>query len=1182
MCLLNPLFFMFILPSILIVKGDLPAPYNPIDDIAVNCGSIGNTSALDGREWTGDIGSKFSLSRKQAGGSVSTKALHTSLSGDPVPYLTARASRSPFFYMFKLHPGPKFIRLHFNPASYIGFETLTDFFTVQAGPYKLLHNFSASITARAQGVISFSKEFCVSLEENRELIITISPSDNNAYAFVNGIEIISMPLGLYYTPKGELGADVVHPHRYKFFVDNNTALETVHRLNIGGSSVSPIEDTGMFRRWSKDSDYLSEKNNKFQVYHATSMIKYTKIPTISAPLKVYQTSWSARSSYVKKSTTFTWKLPVDLGFRYLVRLHFCQHEPEKRMNNGQGTFGIMVNNQIAETNADVTNWGGGYGIAVYKDYVITMRGDKINGKSDLSIVIFSKTGLIEGKLNGLEVFKLSNPDDSLAGSNPAFILHSSSNWMPKLPTFGTLNTIATKLIFLITTLNIIVYIQRWFWEEKLGKKNITSSSPSPSSSDDSCRRFSLEEIKAATCNFDKALVIGMGGFAKVYKGVINDGAKTVAIKRMSSRSQEGALDFWMEIQMIWRLRHNHLVSLIGYCDDGNEMILVYEYMPHGTLAEHLFKLGLDDNSSFTPLSWEQRLKICIGAARGLDYLHTGTHHGVIHRDVKTSNILLDENFVGKISDFGLAKIENTSQLLAKSYVSTNIKGTVGYLDPDYFLSRKLSRKSDVYAFGVVLFEVLCGRPAVDPGIEEDQRSLAIWARQSIREGKLDQIIDPCLRGEISPHCLKLFTDLAEKCLENQPKRRPSMASIISGLEFALDQQENAGWSIREEPGYNQTLSVSNSPRSEQSASSTNKKNQKLKKLKSWRWDSLWNGSKAAKMDSFVSVSSSKTYEDSCRRFLLSEIHSATKDFDDNLIVGMGNFSIVYKAYIDYGSRAVAMKRFKKLMIDNWSKKTNFMPDFFKEIEMLSQLRNPNLVPLIGYCYHKCEIILVYEYMINHSLRDHLYETQNHDPLTWKQRLQICIDAAQGLEFLQTGGGQTILHHNVNPGNILLDEKWVAKVSDYGLTYVGPMYAVSDNLTGVLGNCLGYLDPECMFANGIKPTERSDVYSFGLVLLEVLCGRKLEDQTLQRDQVFLKSWVKINIAKGTIHKTIDPSLKGKIAPECLKEFVKIAERCLADRSVDRPSMSEVVKSLRFAAQQQEAAKPNYGVFVLDNM
>nr|GEW34680.1 concanavalin A-like lectin/glucanase, subgroup [Tanacetum cinerariifolium] len=379
------------------------------------------------------------------------------------------------------------------------------------------------------------------------------------------------------------------------------------------------------------------------------------------------------------------------------------------------------------------------------------------------------------------------------------------------------------------------------------------------------------------------------------------------------------------------------------------MILVYEYMP--TLAEHLFKLSPDDSRDFTPLTWDQRLKICIGAARGLDYLHTGTHHGVIHRDVKTSNILLDESFVGKISDFGLSKVENTSQLLAKSYVSTNIKGTVGYLDPDYFLSRKLSRKSDVYAFGVVLFEVLCGRPAVDPGLEEDQRSLAIWARQSIREGKLDQIIDPHLKGEISPHCLKVFVELAEKCLENQPKKRPSMAKIISGLEFALEQQERTDWSIPEEPAYGSTLSVSSSAGSEQSTSNGSKKSLKPRRLKSWRWDLLWNAAKTTKMESFASI-----------------------------------------------------KHLFKLSPD---------------------------------------------------------DSRDFTPLTWDQRLKICIGAARGLDYLHTGTHHGVIHRDVKTSNILLDENFVGKISDFGLSKVentSQLLAKSYVSTNIKGT-VGYLDPD---------------------------------------------------------------------------------------------------------------------------
>ncbi|KAI3500662.1 hypothetical protein L1887_36486 [Cichorium endivia] len=598
--LLNPLVIVFILRLVLNVEGSLP-PYYPVDHIAINCGSTGNSSALDGREWTDDFG----LSRKQAGNSMRSRAVHTSLSGDPVPYLTARVSHSPFFYTFKLHPGPKFIRLHFNPASYIGFEKSTDLFTVQAGPYKLLHNFSASITARALSVISFSKEFCVSIEENQEFTITITPSHREFYGFVNGIEIVSMPSGLYYTPEGSPGPEVVGPHRNKFYIDNTTALETVHRLNTGGTAISPVEDTGLFRRWSKDSDYLSEKKKVSPVYHATTMIKYTNSPSFTAPLKVYQTSWSTKSSYMKKSTSFTWTLPVDFGFR-------------------------------------------------------------------------------------------------------------------------------------------------WFWEEKLGKKTV----PTPTSSGDTSRCFLLSEINAATRDFDEELVIGIGGFAKVYKGVIDDG-KTVAVKRMSSRSKEDALEFWTEIQMI------------------------------------------------------------------------------------------------------------------------------------------------------------------------------------------------C---EISPRCLKIFTELAEKCTENQPKRRPSMASVISGLEFAIEQQESGDWFIPEEQ---YEISPKGTP---------NKKSLKPKRLKSWRWDLLWNGPKTAKLDSFVSVSSSKAYDDGFRRFLLSEIHSATNDFDENLIVGSGDFSIVYKGYIDYGSRMVAMKRFKKFLIENWLKKTDIVHEFCKEIEMLAQIRDTHLVSLIGYCYHKSEMILVYEYM----------------------------------------------------------------------------------------------------------------------------------------------------------------------------------------------------------------------------
>ncbi|CAL5428980.1 unnamed protein product [Camellia sinensis] len=213
------------------------------------------------------------------------------------------------------------------------------------------------------------------------------------------------------------------------------------------------------------------------------------------------------------------------------------------------------------------------------------------------------------------------------------------------------------------------------------------------------------------------------------------------------------------------------------------MILVYEYMANGTLADHLYKSSRKGNGNdIYHLTWEERLKICIGAAHGLDYLHTDTEQGVIHRDVKTTNILLDENWVAKISDFGLSKMVNTSH--TRTHVSTDVKGTFGYLDPAYFLTRRLTKKSDVYAFGVVLFEVLCARPPVDTSVE-DQMGLALWAQKCIKKGTLDQIIDPSIRGQISPNCLKVFAEVANKCLLNYPKGRPTMSEVVGSLKHGL-------------------------------------------------------------------------------------------------------------------------------------------------------------------------------------------------------------------------------------------------------------------------------------------------------------------------------------------------------------------------------------------------------------
>ncbi|XP_057481526.1 probable LRR receptor-like serine/threonine-protein kinase MEE39 [Actinidia eriantha] len=655
-------------------------------------------------------------------------------------------------------------------------------------------------------------------------------------------------------------------------------------------------------------------------------------------------------------------------------------------------------------------------------------------------------------------------------------------------------------------------------------------------SEEFCHRFALAEIQSATNNFDDALVIGSGGFGKVYKGFITDGATTVAIKRLNAESKQGAKEFWSEISILSKLRHTHLVSLIGYCDDCEEMILVYEYMVNGTLADHLYKFSRKRNGNdIYYLTWEQRLKICISAARGLDYLHN-TEQSVIHRDVKPSNILLDENWIAKISDFGLSRRGSTSQ--TQTHVSTDVKGTFGYLDPEYFLTRRLTKKSDVYAFGVVLFEVLCSRPAVDLRVEEEQCNLAIWAQQCIKKGALDQIIDPTLRGQISAHHLKVFTAVANKCLHNHPRGRPTMAEVVENLELLLASKGNIpqrkttitkvlpniahvvakgidlGWRKWRDCGYKNGLS--------------------------------WWLRREPYVDNDIH---------SYRRLSLAEIRAATRNFHENLVVGDCEYIKFYRGHMDRGNLEVLIKRWK----EGTAIKRN-LDEFWSEMQLLSHLHHVHIVSLIGYCNDKHEVILVYEYMSKGPLYRFLHEPNNY-LLPWEKRLEICIGVARGLQYLHAGAKQTIIHRNVKPTRILLDENWVAKVS------------VNSESASALdtfdAGTVGYMDPEYLAT--AKLTVKSDVYSFGVLLLELLCGRKPMIFSRDEDEVNLVRWFKTNIEMGTIDQIIDPYLIHKIVPECLKEYVRIAENCVRDEGMERPLMDDVLGSLRLALQLQKAGQ-----------
>ncbi|XP_071737045.1 uncharacterized protein [Rutidosis leptorrhynchoides] len=674
--------------------------------------------------------------------------------------------------------------------------------------------------------------------------------------------------------------------------------------------------------------------------------------------------------------------------------------------------------------------------------------------------------------------------------------------------------------------------------------------------DQTCQRFTLVEILSATNNFDESLVIGRGGFGKVYKCISKIGlVDQVALKRLQTTSNQGAREFEAEIEVLSKLRHGNLVSLIGYCNDGKEMVLAYEFMPNGNLHDHLHKTGTD-------LSWLQRLKICIGAARGLDYLHTGTstQHGVIHRDVKSSNILLDANLSAKISDFGLTKVGPINQ--TQTFVSTEVKGTFGYMDPSYFFSGHLTRKSDVYAFGVVLFEVLSGRQAVDRSIDEDQWSLALWVQNQIKQGKINQIIDPRLIGQVSKKSLKEFASIAGQCLHNQPKKRPTMAEIVFKLDSILLQERNTSDSVGDE------VNIIN----------------RLRNFFSVKAESMM----VAPGGSAQHVQ--KNNDQGVRVFKYAELARATHYFEYKLT------ETIYEVWMDENMLAptdhgvgLAMHVRKKHIHGT------------SQLHLkANEFNHPNLVKLVGYCLNEQELYCVYELNTDPSLERRLFQQEGKTSLSWVARLKIAVGVAQGLSFLHQRNQPA--YRQFKTSLILVDSENNARLSDYEVenTYVAigsyslgiytTVYAApewfqyqADKFDGDftrsyrLDKFDGHLTQKRShrldkFDGYFTQTQshwlkdgfclKSEIYSFGVVLLEILAGVQGYDVNRPYGKQNLVKWATPLLPdRENLRMIMDPQLlDNDHPPKGAFKLALLISKCLQRYQEQRPSMEQILQVL----------------------
>ncbi|KAF5769009.1 putative protein kinase RLK-Pelle-LRR-I-1 family [Helianthus annuus] len=293
------------------------------------------------------------------------------------------------------------------------------------------------------------------------------------------------------------------------------------------------------------------------------------------------------------------------------------------------------------------------------------------------------------------------------------------------------------------------------------------------------RKFQVEELETATNNFAEECLVGSGAFGNVYKGTF-EGDVTLAIKKARDDSYTSIQEFRNEVKLISKVKHPNLVGLVGYCEETGRkgvQILVYEYVPNGSLLEHI--VGRDRK----PLTWKQRVNIAIQAAKGIAHLHEGIKPSIIHRDIKPSNILIGNGFEAKVSDFGLVR---SGPVGDNSYVSSQIKGTPGYLDPAYCTSFHLSPFSDVYSFGVILLQLIAARPAVDSNRSRSNYHIIDWARPHLERGNVEEILDANLLLEPCNMDIMLkMGRLGLRCVVKEPKQRPTMRQVYKELETTL-------------------------------------------------------------------------------------------------------------------------------------------------------------------------------------------------------------------------------------------------------------------------------------------------------------------------------------------------------------------------------------------------------------
>ncbi|KAH9794186.1 putative LRR receptor-like serine/threonine-protein kinase [Citrus sinensis] len=564
---------------------------------------------------------------------------------------------------------------------------------------------------------------------------------------------------------GPVPKDKVHPCLRQNFPCSAPADQyhyTLH-INCGGAKINTghtkyeadMEARGASMFYSSGQYWAFSSTGKFMDddtdldnYIRTNTSTLSKVSAVD--LELYRT---ARVSPL--SLTY-YGLCLGNG-NYTVRLHFAEiiFKNDSTFNSlGKRIFDIYIQEKLVKKDFNIEDEAGGTGIPIVKNFPaeVTSHTLKIHlywaGRGTTGIPLRGTYGPLISAISVKSNFKPP-------------VVHSKKNHVMLMAAIVG----ASVLLVLL-----ILFIMRW--KGCLGGK--VSADKELRGLDLQTGLYTLRQIKAATNNFDPANKVGEGGFGSVYKGILSDGT-VIAVKQLSSKSRQGNREFVNEIGMISAQQHPNLVKLYGCCVEGNQLLLVYEYMKNNCLSRAIFG---KDTEYRLKLDWPTRKKICIGIGRGLAYLHEDSRIKIVHRDIKTSNVLLDKDLNAKISDFGLAKLYEED----KTHISTRVAGTIGYMAPEYAMRGYLTSKADVYSFGVVTLEIVSGKSNTNYRPNEDFVYLLDWAYVLQERGNLLELVDPSLGSEYSSEEAMAMLNVALLCTNASPTLRPTMSQVVSMLE----------------------------------------------------------------------------------------------------------------------------------------------------------------------------------------------------------------------------------------------------------------------------------------------------------------------------------------------------------------------------------------------------------------